>query len=73
MQAKVRPKCAACGKPAGGGRFERSIHRDGLAVATEVPLCFACGGHKFPTCEELWAMIGERRRAKRERKGATKR
>ena len=55
-----KPKliCAACGNPAEG---KSSIHRDGFGIGPEVDLCNACGLGPYPTCQELWNMIAERR------------
>jgi hypothetical protein len=57
-----RHVCSACGEafvgPIGG-----SIHRDGFGIGPEVVLCDPCGGHEFPSCEELWSRIAARLRA----------
>lgn len=50
-------RCAYCGKSAEGNH---AIHRDGLGVGPEVPLCDACGAHETPTCDEIWARISSR-------------
>lgn len=49
-------RCAACLAPI-AGTYHYSIHRDGLGVGPEVPLCDACGDPDGPTCEELWQRI----------------
>jgi hypothetical protein len=65
---KRRPhECAACGTKI-RGKAQYSIHRDGFCIGPEVSLCVACGEDVTPTCEQLWEMIRERRRASAGRK-----
>jgi hypothetical protein len=64
----VGAECAACGKPAAlkaSGEPLHTIHRDGFSVGPDVALCEDCGAHELPDCPTLWAMISERRKAKR--------
>lgn len=49
-------KCAMCLCLAQGNY---SIHRDGLGVGPELPLCDACGGSEGPSCEEMWAAFAK--------------
>lgn len=50
--------CAFCGSHIPGTpRF--SIHRDGLGIGPEVPLCSGCGAHPEPTAEEIWERISQ--------------
>lgn len=46
--------CSYCGEPAEGNY---TIHRDGLDVGPEVPLCDGCGSEPLPSCAEIWAHI----------------
>lgn len=55
----LRP-CVYCGENWEGFY---GIHRDGMDEGPEVELCNRCGGSEFPTCEEIWRRIAERRRA----------
>lgn len=48
-------RCAFCGRPAEGNY---SIHRDGLGMGPEVPLCDACGSHEQPCLVTIWQSIG---------------
>lgn len=43
--------CAMCLRAVQGNY---SIHRDGMGVGPELPLCDACGGVEGPSCEEMW-------------------
>lgn len=52
--------CVNCGKQFDGA-VEFMIHRDGFCIGPEVKLCHACGAFPFPTCEEIWFNIAERR------------
>lgn len=46
--------CAYCGQRAEGNY---TIERDGIGSRPAVPLCDACGEHKRPTIQEIWARI----------------
>lgn len=46
--------CSFCGETAEGNY---SIHRDGFGIGPEVPLCDEHGGHRTPTCAEIWDRI----------------
>ena len=46
-----RIPCAMCLEPWQGNY---TIHRDGMGVGPELPLCDGCGSERGPTCEEIW-------------------
>lgn len=50
--------CCYCGKPAEGNY---SINRDDFDVGPTLPLCAAHGSTEWPTYEQIWARIAERR------------
>ncbi len=54
--SKISGPCAYCGASS-EGTF--AIHRDGLGLGPEVPLCNGCGGLEEPTCERIWARISK--------------
>lgn len=56
MDALSAQRCAYCRCPAQGNY---SIHRDGLGVGPEVPLCDGCGGQELPSLGAIWARIGQ--------------
>lgn len=52
-------RCAYCEVPIIGAPAY-TIHRDGMGIGPELPLCRACGSEPEPTCEQVWARLRER-------------
>lgn len=50
--------CAACGKTTQG---HHAVHRDGMDLGPEVPICDECGGNETPRLPLLWKAIAARR------------
>jgi hypothetical protein len=58
--------CVFCSQPSQGNY---TIHRDGLGLGPELPLCDACGEGAEPSCGAIWAKLAAdgKRRYKRAR------
>ena len=54
MQELGGDRCAYCGELSQGNH---AIHRDGMGIGPEVPLCDGCGTGKYPTCDQIWERI----------------
>lgn len=52
-------QCAYCDARIAADAPVYSIHRDDFGEGPEVPLCEACGSGQTPTCEQIWAKIGQ--------------
>jgi hypothetical protein len=52
----LNSRCAYCGKETQGNY---AIHRDGLGLGPEVPLCDKHGSGEYPSCEDIWDRISE--------------
>lgn len=46
--------CVYCGQQAEGNYL---IERDGMGSKPALPLCDACGGHQWPTLQDIWARV----------------
>lgn len=55
--SKEDSRCAYCGDPASG---DYAVHRDGLGVGPEVPLCAQCVGPGGPSLSVIWDRIAVR-------------
>jgi len=55
-QQKPQDICVYCGNPAEG---KHTIHRDGMGLGPDVPLCNRCGSGTTPTLQEIWDKISQ--------------